>query len=102
MNYQLVLQFPAPSDDDFDAMISFENELIDHLGDAADVDGHDWGSGEFNIFIWTGHPEQTFAMVKALPVSQAFLAQMRVAYRAESSETFTVLYPPELAQFSIS
>lgn len=50
MKYQLVLQWPASSIKDYDAMIEAENALIENLSAANDVDGHDVGSGEVNIF----------------------------------------------------
>jgi hypothetical protein len=39
MNYQLVLQFRGDSLADYDGMVALENELIEELGDSADVDG---------------------------------------------------------------
>ena len=50
MKYQLVLQFEANTMDDFDQLVILEDKLIDELGSVATVDGHDFGSGEFNIF----------------------------------------------------
>jgi len=41
-------------------MIALEEDLIEKLGDSADVDGHDMGSGERNIFIFTSDPVRTF------------------------------------------
>jgi len=69
MDYQLVLQFRGDWLDDFDAMAALEEELTDVLGDSADVDGHDVGSGETNIFIFTSNPAGTFDSVK--PVLRA-------------------------------
>jgi len=60
MDYQLVLQFRGDSLADYDAMVALENELIDELGDPADVDAHDVGSGEVNIFIIRTDPARTF------------------------------------------
>ena len=60
MDYQLVLQFRGDSLADYDTMVALENELIDELGDSADVDAHDVGSGEVNIFIITTDPARTF------------------------------------------
>jgi len=102
MSYQLVLQFPAPSDSGFDTMISLENDLTEHLADDADVDGHDWGCGEFNIFIWTADPARAFEIIKGVPSVQASLGRMRAAYRAEESDDYVVLHPPGLAEFSVS
>ena len=50
MRYQLVLQFEPNTMDDFDQLVILEGKLIEELGSVATVDGHDFGSGEFNIF----------------------------------------------------
>ena len=62
MQHQLVLQFNGDSFEDYDAMLALEDELIEALGDTADIDGHDIGAGETNIFIFTSAPEQTFQL----------------------------------------
>ena len=64
MDFQLVLQFRGDSLDDFDVMVALEEELMEELGDSADVDGHDVGSGETNIFIFTSDPTGTFDRAK--------------------------------------
>ena len=56
MKYQLVLQFTADSMEDFDRLVALEDKLIEEMDDVATVDGHDFGSGEFNIFILTDDP----------------------------------------------
>jgi hypothetical protein len=44
VKYQLVLQWPASSLDDYDALIAAENKLIESLSKTHEVDGHDMGS----------------------------------------------------------
>lgn len=44
MKYQLVLQLPAASIKDYDAMIELEDAIIESLGGVGEVDGHDAGS----------------------------------------------------------
>ena len=56
MRYQLVLQFEPNTMDDFDQLVILEGKLIEELGSVATVDGHDFGSGEFNIFVLTDEP----------------------------------------------
>ena len=56
MQYQLTLQFRGDSLGDYDAMVALEDELTEQVGDSAEVDGHDCGSGETNIFIFTPDP----------------------------------------------
>lgn len=60
MKYQLVLQFQGDSLCDYDAMVALEDGLIAALDDSANVDGHDVGSGEVNIFIFTDEPKKAF------------------------------------------
>jgi len=60
MNYQLVLQFVVNSTADFDRLVSLETKLIESLGEVGVVDGHDFGSGTFNIFVLTNEPTIAF------------------------------------------
>ena len=50
--------------EDLDATVALEDALIEKLGAFADVDGHDVGSGETNIFIYTSDPAATFRQTK--------------------------------------
>jgi hypothetical protein len=61
MRTQLVLQFTTDEDlGSFDNLIGFEEALSSLIGETAEVDGHDFGSGEMNIFILTDDPVATF------------------------------------------
>jgi len=53
MNYQLGLQFAANSMADFDRLVALETKLMESLDGVGVVDGHDFGSGTFNIFVLT-------------------------------------------------
>jgi hypothetical protein len=53
MKYQLVLQFQAESVQQFDELAVLEDLLVENLPSHSVVDGHDFGSGELNIFILT-------------------------------------------------
>ena len=53
MKYQLILQWPATSINDYDKMIDIENTLTANLADQSEVDGHDVGSGEVNEIAGT-------------------------------------------------
>ena len=92
MIYQLVLQFDASSIEDFDRGIEIEDKIINALGNAHDVDGHDFGSGEMNIFIHTDEPKEAFKILKA-NVLPNFLKEVKAAFRELSSENYTVLWP---------
>jgi len=60
MKYQLVLQFPANSMEDFDRLVSLQDTLIEELNEVATVDGHDFGLGKLNIFVLTDDPATVF------------------------------------------
>jgi hypothetical protein len=100
--YQLVLQFPAHAVN-YDELIAIEDELLEVVRPPAEVDGHDFGSEEGNIFILTDSPETTFETV--LPVLRD-LSRDRdatVAYRPVHGEQYTVLWPTGFkGEFSIA
>jgi hypothetical protein len=101
MKYQLVLQWPASSIQDFNAMISIENKLIENLSEGNEVDGHDFGSGEGNIFILTDDPELAFSEVEASLNNDDSWLNARVAYREITKDHYTILYPEDLKVFRI-
>ena len=93
MHYQLVFQFPGDSLAEYDAMIALEEQFIAVFGRSAQVDGHDSGSGEANIFVFTDHPADTFVQARLYLERTGCLAAVRVAYRDVAGEEFTVLWP---------
>jgi hypothetical protein len=93
MKYQLVLQFRGDTIADYDTMIALENRLIEDLGHSAKVDGHDCGSGEANIFIFTQDPASTFWRVRHTLAREGRLQSVTAAYRAVDGDRFTVLWP---------
>ena len=93
MDYMLVLQFRGDSLGDLDATVALEDELIEELGDAADVDGHDVGSGETNIFILTSDPAAIFRRAKPVLERRKQLQALTAAYRAVEGERYTVIWP---------
>lgn len=98
MDYQLVLQFKENDLLDFDALVSLEDELQELIEPIADVDGHDMGSGEANIFVLTADPVATFERAKALLSKASLLNKVRVAYREVHSEVFTIVWPERSAE----
>ena len=92
MHYQLVLQFRGDDCIDFDAMVSLENQIKQIVEPIAEVDGHDMGSGEMNIFILTGDPVATFERAKLLLSAAFLLDKVSVAYRELRSDDFTLLW----------
>ena len=82
-------------------MIAIEELLIEWLGDLGDVDGHDAGSGEVNIFINTDQPKEAFERIGQALGEQGFMSDLRAAYRLNGEDRFTLLYPAGLAHFAI-
>jgi hypothetical protein len=97
MKYQLILQFKATSTQNFDRLLAFEDHLNEELSD--EVDGHDFGSGEFNILV-TDDVDKTFKKVQALVKNQQIPDSMKAAYR--DGTAFVILWPPGLKEFKIA
>jgi len=101
MKYQLVIQFSGESEKDFEELISLENDLEDQLTTDAEVDGHDFGSGQMNIFILTNEPRATFEEVKSILFGESIFSSMKAAYRDINSEKFKLLWPEGLTKFEV-
>ena len=100
--YQLVLQFPMTHATDFDRLVAFEDILYRHLPPLGIVDGHDCGAGEFNIFILTDKPQETFDTAEKVRLIASPEYNPIVAYREWLGERYIVLWPPDLQAFNIS
>ena len=102
MKYQVVVQFPEELFDDIDWIASVEDRLDESLVDA-EVDGHDIGSGEVNIFIHSNNTTNTLKLVKnILEEDGVYLENVRIAYREIGSELYIPLWPENLVDFKVS
>jgi hypothetical protein len=101
MKYQLILQWAASSIQDHDAMIAVEDALIDVLPEGNEVDGHDAGSCEVNIFIHTNAPAQVFDALKPTLADSGLLVSARAAFRELSRDEYTILWPKGLETFKV-
>jgi hypothetical protein len=101
MKYQLVLQWPYYSKTDYDRLISLEETIRDGLGDIGIVDGHDYGSGEMNIFIHTNEPEVVFAKVKSMLDLGNESDKLKAGYRDFDEDGYVAIYPQGLGHFSV-
>lgn len=101
MNYQLVLQFAANSMDDFDRLVSLETKLMETLDYIGVVDGHDFGSGKFNIFVLTDEPTKAFTQAHQVILNEAIPNKLRSAYHKASGEGYVILSPSALTEFSV-
>jgi hypothetical protein len=102
VRYILVLQWPGSSESDFETLISIEDRLKGAVGECATVDGHDFGSGEMNIFLETDQPSEAFAVARTALQSCRRWADVRAAYREASGQSYTVLWPPGHSGFAVS
>ena len=95
MDYQLILQFQGDSVSDFDDLLLLEEQLIEELGDSAEVDGHDVGSGEINILIIAATPTETFERARLVLQKLGLLGGVMAAYRPVAGEHFTPVWPAD-------
>ena len=102
MKYQLILQLPASSAEDYDEMIVLEEIIIGNLGNLGCVDGHDAGSDEMNIFILTDSPKAAFDRIRQIPAMKDVMPDLKIAYREIGKDDFTILHPAGLTRFSIA
>lgn len=98
MEFQLVVQFRGGNQVGYDVIVALEDELISALGESADVDGHDIGTDEENIFVITSDPSQTFRDIKTTIENAGLLQLATVAFRSVEGETFTVIWPENAEQ----
>jgi hypothetical protein len=102
MKYQLVLQWSFTNSlNEYDTMIGIENLLIEKLTDKSKVDGHDAGSGETNIFIYTDNPQRTLDEITRLLSGHTLWPEMRIAHRQDDGTEYTALKPKGLTGFSV-
>ncbi len=94
MKTQLVIQFVISEDDDFDSFIEIEEEIIKLIEPKHEVDGHDFGAKEFNMFINTNAPKEASSQaLKAIP--SRYKESMKIAYRPTEGEAYKMIYPIE-------
>lgn len=101
MTYQMVLQWNVSSLADYDRLIRIEDLLIRSLGAGHEVDGHDEGSGQMNIFIRTDDPKQAFDQTRIILSQTEAWRTVRIAYREDSKSAYTILWPNDLAEFCV-
>lgn len=93
MNYQLVFQVNGESLADFDAMVNLEQELSVELKGIAEIDGHDMGCGEINIFILAANPVAVFERAKPVLARHGLLAEVKSAFRLLAEDGYTTIWP---------
>lgn len=101
MKCHLILQWPTVALSNFDDLIEIEDHLIANLAPDAEVDGHDAGKGEVNIFILTADARLTFDQAKNLLQQLGRLDDLRAAYREERGEAYILLWPIGIKEFHV-
>ncbi len=102
MKYQIAVQLPEDIFGDLDRIIEMEDKIEENLLNA-ELDGHDLGNGEVNIFIHTNNPVETFELIKNIfQDDKEVLANAKVAYRELTGEEYTILWPADLKEFEIT
>lgn len=95
--YQLVVQWPAPPMG-LRRLVKFEDAL---LASGLDVDGHDYGSGTGNIFIFVSSPQQAFEQMRPTLERLGAMAGARIAYRKLDEDDYVILWPAGLSEFKL-
>lgn len=101
MKFQHVLQLPVKSEEEFDRLLLVEEAIEGGSGDLGNVDGHDFGSGEMNIFIHTDDPIPAFEKAISLIGSSSSLDRLKAGYRDFEEDEYTPIYPKGLQHFSV-
>ena len=101
IEHQLVFQLPTASLRDLDLLATIEEALQQALGELGLVDGHDIGSGEMNVFIFTEAPE--LASQRCLTVFRdlQLLGSLRGGVREVGTNEFQAVWPRGATGFRI-
>ena len=90
--FQLVLQFAPWSDRDFDDLVRLEDELGSLL-DSDEIDGHDLGSNEANIFVLTEDPASVLNTCLPAITEAALLPAFSAGYRSLDQDQYVRMWP---------
>lgn len=90
VKYELHLQWKNLRLDD---LIEIEERLIEGLPSKAEVNGHEIGRDEADIFISTDDPQGIFEKAKTILVSLGHWDGVRAAFRETSEDEYTILWP---------
>jgi len=65
------------------------------------LDGHDFGSGEMNVFVHTDNPKPAFEIIKSLLAFKEHMRELKAGYRDFEEDIYTPIYPEGLKKFSV-
>jgi hypothetical protein len=91
--YQLTIQFRPWLDGGPDLLVQLEDDFADALGNVGEVDGHDVGSNEANVFILSEEPDVAFSICRPIIEQFHLLGFCSAACRRVDESTYTRLWP---------
>ena len=98
--YLLAIQFDASTPADFERVIGVEELIRSKDIDDAIVDGHDFGMGEFNVFLFTHDPKATLDKIRCILPHD--LPHYRAGCRCLDLDDYEPLWPPDLKRFAVA
>jgi hypothetical protein len=102
MKYILVFQWSLRNSIDYKEIHHLEDLIEANIVKGSEVDGHDIGSGEMNIFIATNEPVQAFDSIKLVLEQHDKWTGVRAAFRETGGEIYTILWPKDLRTFDVA
>lgn len=99
MKQQLILQFQTSAIEDYDAVMEFEDKLIELLEPEDEVDGHDIDGKQMNIFILSYNPTAAFEKVNKSGMLKSNNLLSKAVHRLIGSDNYHVLWPSNLEHF---
>lgn len=102
MQSQLVLKFRRPVLDTA-GVAALEHQLRDTLGDSVELDGHNEGVRDIDLFIITEDPASAFRRCKPVLEQMQVLDRVVAAHRFVGGLQFKVIWPLRWGRkFSVS
>jgi len=101
MDSRLVLQWCEPNLPHFDQLIAIEDSLIAAIGEYGEVDGHDAGAAECNIFIETHEPMNCFDVLRSVCGRESWFAALTAGYRRLDEQAYNPLWPTDMKSFTV-
>jgi hypothetical protein len=90
--FQLVLQFAPWSDRGFDDLIRLEDQLSSVVPPGA-IDGHDLGSNEANIFLFTDEPDSVLQSCLHVITQAGLLSKFSAGCRSLDRDDYSRVWP---------
>jgi hypothetical protein len=93
MEYQLVIKLWRSSLSQEGFLGSLQADLKQALGDTVELEGHDVGAKEINLFMLTNEPRHAFRKAKDVLAARGVENGLSAAYRLNGGAQFTSLWP---------